>query len=267
MSIPDVGKMPSIGNRIRQARKRAGLTQKDLASAIKYDIRTFQRYEKDEYPPPFPVLSAIAEATNCRPEWLETGVGEPRLLSASEKSQVQNVRTQARTEIRERSRRAGNSSYGDPVHLINPDLAPTGSSVVHIPLVSVTASAGNGSAVVQEEVASFLTYDRAAIRRETGVDPARIRFMVAGGTSMQPTIHPGDQLMVEMIDGSGLEDSKVYIWRTVWGDIAVKRAHLRGRKVIVKGDNDTEPAAEIIRSDDSPEWVPVARVIRIIKPS
>lgn len=104
---------------------------------------------------------------------------------------------------------------------------------VHVPLVSLTASAGDGTAVLSEEVSAYLAYQQQSLRRETGTDPSRIRIIIGGGSSMMPTVMPGDRLMVEVLDSPQLEDSKIYIWRTIWGDTAVKRAHLKGPRVII----------------------------------
>jgi transcriptional regulator with XRE-family HTH domain len=61
-----------IGDRIKQARDRAGLRQEDLADLIGMSTRQIQNYEAGESKQ-YAKLRAIAEATGVRVEWLLHG--------------------------------------------------------------------------------------------------------------------------------------------------------------------------------------------------
>ena len=61
-----------IGDRIKQARDRAGLRQEDLADLIGMSTRQVQNYEAGESKQ-YAKLKAIAEATGVRVEWLLRG--------------------------------------------------------------------------------------------------------------------------------------------------------------------------------------------------
>ena len=54
----------TLGWRIEQARRRAGMTQRDLEERIGRSRQTISDYEQDVSVPPADVLLAISEATN-----------------------------------------------------------------------------------------------------------------------------------------------------------------------------------------------------------
>lgn len=60
-----------ISERIKQARKQAGLTQQELADLLHVQARTIANYESDRVP--WRLLGKIAEATNVSQEWLLRG--------------------------------------------------------------------------------------------------------------------------------------------------------------------------------------------------
>jgi len=62
----------AIGERIKQARERAGLRQEDLADILGVATRTLQNYE-GATTKPFKQLNAIAAATGVTTEWLLHG--------------------------------------------------------------------------------------------------------------------------------------------------------------------------------------------------
>lgn len=63
----------SLGKRIALARKRAGLTQKDLAAELNIDAVTLNRYEKDHRVPDVPLFGRMVNLLKCDPEWLLFG--------------------------------------------------------------------------------------------------------------------------------------------------------------------------------------------------
>ena len=71
--------------RIRQARKAANLTQKELASNIKLSENYIFMIERGDREPPERTLEDIAAACKCNLDWLRTGQGEMYSLDAVEK--------------------------------------------------------------------------------------------------------------------------------------------------------------------------------------
>ena len=65
----------TIGERIKQARKAKGLTQKELAEAVGVAEVTISQYEADKYSPKYDKMVKIAEALNIPVSDL---LGEPR---------------------------------------------------------------------------------------------------------------------------------------------------------------------------------------------
>ena len=65
-----------LGNRLRKARERAGLSQETLAKMLKIGKRTLIDYEKGVSEPKVSVVKSIAEICNVNPNWLLTGEGD-----------------------------------------------------------------------------------------------------------------------------------------------------------------------------------------------
>ena len=116
--------------------------------------------------------------------------------------------------------------------------------LVHIPEVSVEADAGDGTdpqAYDLEEMNGELRLPAWYIRAEYGVEPSRVRQIRTRGNSMQPTIYPGQRLLVAIWQGEPLQDGLVYVIYGPHG-LMIKRLFLREddegeRWVIVSSDN------------------------------
>lgn len=75
--------MMMIGDRIRQARKHAGFTQKQLAEKVEVSVQAISQLEKGESKQPKSTnLIKIASATGTSFEWIATGKGQ-MLISGS----------------------------------------------------------------------------------------------------------------------------------------------------------------------------------------
>ena len=66
----------TIGGRIKQVRKEAGLTQQKFADRIGCKQNTVAQYETDRNPPIDPVIKSICRVFNVDEIWLRTGEGE-----------------------------------------------------------------------------------------------------------------------------------------------------------------------------------------------
>ncbi len=65
--------MSDMGDRIRQARRAAGLTQADLAGATAVTQPTVNRWESGEFEPNRDTMEAIGRITGAAPAWLAFG--------------------------------------------------------------------------------------------------------------------------------------------------------------------------------------------------
>ena len=55
----------NIGKRIKEARKKAGLTQNELAAKMGVSGSAIAQFERDEYNPTFQKITEISKALNC----------------------------------------------------------------------------------------------------------------------------------------------------------------------------------------------------------
>jgi transcriptional regulator with XRE-family HTH domain len=70
-------RLAAVGERIKQARQEAGLTQDELADLVGVGMRQIQYYEAGESDP-YRKINKIAEVTNANAGWLLHGpTGEP----------------------------------------------------------------------------------------------------------------------------------------------------------------------------------------------
>lgn len=70
-------KNEGIGKRIRDIRKRAGMTQGDLGRRLGVTASSVSSYESGEYSPSTECLVEIAKIGGTSIDWLLTGEGEP----------------------------------------------------------------------------------------------------------------------------------------------------------------------------------------------
>lgn len=69
--------MSTFGDRIKEIRKGAGLTQQKFADRIGTKQNTIAQYEIGRNVPIDPVITAICREFNVNEVWLRTGEGEP----------------------------------------------------------------------------------------------------------------------------------------------------------------------------------------------
>ena len=69
--------MSSFGDRIKEIRKSAGLTQQKFAERIGTKQNTVAQYEIGRNVPMDPVITAICREFNVNEVWLRTGEGDP----------------------------------------------------------------------------------------------------------------------------------------------------------------------------------------------
>jgi transcriptional regulator with XRE-family HTH domain len=71
--------MYDIGLRIKQARKKRGVTQKMLAKRVNRSVQAISSYERNVQPPPTEILISIALALNESPTYFLEYEAEPSL--------------------------------------------------------------------------------------------------------------------------------------------------------------------------------------------
>ena len=122
--------------------------------------------------------------------------------------------------------------------------------MVLIPLVSVRASAGSGEVPYREEIEEYVSFNQAALSREVGVSPSRLVVLRVSGSSMEPTLRPGEAVMVALSDSEEPIDSAIYVLR-VYDALMIKRLFIVERdRYLLKGDNPEHPPIEVQKGDD-----------------
>jgi len=105
-----------------------------------------------------------------------------------------------------------------------------------IPLYDVRAAAGGGAVVDQEQAVDFLHFKQEWIRQELRASPSDLYLIYVDGESMEPTLRPGDIILVDHRDQAQARDG-VYVLR-LDGTLLVKRLQkLPGGIIEVTSDN------------------------------
>ncbi|HCQ6509547.1 TPA: helix-turn-helix transcriptional regulator [Klebsiella pneumoniae] len=204
----------TLAERLREARKAAGMTQKTLGDAVGVSQAAIQKIETGRAAQTTKLLD-IAKALRVRPEWLSSGTGDMRADGEDDKK---------------------------PSH-INHD-------VFRVDILDLAVSAGPG--IVNQEFVEILhsvEYAPAEARHMfDGRKAENIRIINVRGDSMSGTIEPGDLLFVDIsvksFDGDG-------IYAFLYDDTAhVKRLQKMKDKLLVISDNKIYAAWEPIEKDE-----------------
>lgn len=137
--------------------------------------------------------------------------------------------------------------------------------LVYLPLSSVRARADGDP--FEPEVPAYAAYDRAQLRREVGVDPARLAIVRIAGHSMEPTMRPGDRALVaQHAPGEVLEDGGVYLLRLRDRGVAARRAYWHaGGALTLESDNRERPRDFCFEEGQQGDWTVIGRVLRVEK--
>lgn len=204
----------TLAERLREARKAAGMTQKTLGDAVGVSQAAIQKIETGRAAQTTKLLD-IAKALRVRPEWLSSGTGAMRADGEDDKK---------------------------PSH-INHD-------VFRVDILDLAVSAGPG--VINQEFVEILRsveYDPAEARHMfDGRKAENIRIINVRGDSMSGTIEPGDLLFVDIsvksFDGDG-------IYAFLYDETAhVKRLQKMKDKLLVISDNKSYAAWDPIEKDE-----------------
>lgn len=140
------------------------------------------------------------------------------------------------------------------------------STLVYVPLSSVRASGGHGEEPFQHEIRGYVAYDRAQIRRETGVDPSRLVVLPITGNSMEPTLRPGDRVIIARYCGEPIVDGTIYVLRRDVQGVVIKRAYWTSDgTLLLRSDNRDAPVDMRVDPTDEDAWQIIGRVVRVEK--
>lgn len=115
--------------------------------------------------------------------------------------------------------------------------------LVHVPVLSVEASAGHGALAERESKCSQFGFDEKWLRRLTASKASSLSIIGVHGDSMEPTLHDGDEVMVDLGDGQSRLRDGIYVLR-MDDALNVKRIAIepQGRRISVVSDNPAYPS-------------------------
>ena len=203
---------------------------KDLLAAIK-------RAHREKFGS---VNSRLAKAADCD----NTGIG--RLLAKNDLPKMETLNKLAAI--------AG-------VRVV-PEEEAKGPDYAFVPRALARPAAGGGSLETTGETEGALAFRRAWLERKTPTCPERLRAMEVVDDCMEPTIHPGDIVLVDEGDaGKELREDRVYVIRRD-DEIFVKRFKKATDMLIFAGDNKAREYKNVtVLPGDGDRFAVIGRVL------
>lgn len=199
----------TLAQRLKQARKHAGLSQKELGEAIGISQAAIQKIESGSAQTSTKLIE-IAKVLSVPADWLATGHGDDPLLPGD------------------------SSAPPVKIGLVN----PTGAESYKVEILDVEASAGPGVMVLDDfiETITAIEYSAEEAKRLFGGRPAEtIKMITVKGDSMADTFEPRDQIFVDMtvnhFDGDG-----IYVF-ILDNQLYIKRLQMQHKRLAVISDN------------------------------
>ena len=111
-----------------------------------------------------------------------------------------------------------------------------------VPILDVEASAGHGALAEMESKSAQFGFDEKWLRRLTASKASNLSIIGVLGDSMEPTLHDGDEVLVDLADGQSRVRDGIYVLR-MDDMLSVKRIAIepQGKRVSVLSDNPTFP--------------------------
>jgi phage repressor protein C with HTH and peptisase S24 domain/DNA-binding XRE family transcriptional regulator len=176
--------MSTIGERLREERQRLGLSQTALAATASVGKHSQINYESDRNAPDANYLTAAAKQ----------GVDIYYVLTGQRTSLGPFYAMSAMFE----------KKYGPALALARKTAAMEaaidasfGPQYIPIPTYDALLAAGNGHLNDTDAVTGHLAFRKDWLA-EMGVSPASVVIATASGDSMEPTIHNGDMLLIDL---------------------------------------------------------------------
>lgn len=167
------------GNRLRQARKRAGLTQDEAARSLKVTFGAVSQWELGNTRPNGANLLGLAKLYRVSPEWITTGA-----------------------DTRDEATWAGSLDPWDAG-------TPLGDDEVELPLYrEVEMACGAGMYAVEENQGEYLRFSKSSLRK-AGVEASAAGCAYVSGDSMEPVLPDGACVGIDTLKTS-VKDGDMY---------------------------------------------------------
>lgn len=152
--------------------------------------------------------------------------------------------------------------YAAPAVALSPEMVrelPEDYSLV--PLYDVSASAGHGAVVESEQVIDYLAFKRDWLRAELNATAVDLYLIEVDGESMEPTLRPGDIILIDRRNAGNVPRDGVYVLR-LNGSLLVKRLQrMPGHTVRVSSDNHAYEPFMLAMDAPADDMAIVGRVV------
>jgi phage repressor protein C with HTH and peptisase S24 domain len=227
----------TIGERLKQVR--GAMSQDEMAKALGVHKNTVANYEKGDRVPDAEYLMKVVEKIE--------GVDAGWLLTGKEPA-----RKGVRVEEPE-----------GKWHSL-PNLSPErrlDDRYCYIPLYNVSASAGGGALVDQEHVVDTLAFKASWIRTHLNATQQDLYLIHVEGESMEPTLRPGDVILVDHREGAQLPRDGIYVLRMDDSLLVKRLQRMPGSQVRVSSDNPAYEPFTVSLAQGKNEMEIVGRVV------
>jgi transcriptional regulator with XRE-family HTH domain len=198
----------SVGSRIREARKRARLTQAALATTLRITSQAVSQWERDETAPETDNLRKLASRLGTTADWLmgraDPQDGEPvdiNHVGYDIRDSVEQPALVPEIDVRAGGNYAG--GYGQE------DFAPDGA----------------GHAVVRDAIRSAWGIPIPFLREELRARPDRVHIVPIRGDSMQDALFDGDRAMIHL-DDTDVSQGGIFALIDDIGSLIIKQVEL-----------------------------------------
>lgn len=234
-----------LKDRIKQARKLAKLTQKELADKIGITQPSLSELETGKSLSTS-YIASIARACGVDPFWLETGQNK-MANQISEERGIYRTSSHGREET-------------NPALLTHPDMSPISTwddttplneDETEVPFLrEVELAAGSGKYAIEESfTGTKLRFGKSTLRNR-GIDPSNIVCVTVKGNSMEPIILDGATVGVDTANTT-IVDGKVYAVAIDGELLRVKLLYrLPNGQVRIRSYNREEYEDEIYNKED-----------------
>ena len=231
-----------LGQRVKEARKRAGLLQIDLAAALgdRYTHTDISRVESGQRGLRLDGLTNAAKELGVSLDYL-VGLTDDPTPAASRKGSPAVSVNDGGYPVPEKHANIDTRPVAETKPGYNLDEANDQDGIWNLPIREVRPAAGSGAEVFGEEVVGYVPF-RADWLKERSIDPAQADIVQVSGPSMEPTLPDGCSILVDRTRRE-LQPKRIYVLRNEDG-LVVKRVDRNRDGWWVISDN--------------PAWLPVS---------
>lgn len=215
-------------------------TRKSAAFEMGVSEDMLRRYIKGENEPTVAAVARLAAPQGISMEWIATGRGDMFMT------------------LEQISSGFGKFQESPAPYLLK---SPMNEEYAAIPLYDVRAAAGGGFVVDSELVVDMLHFKKSWLRQRLSASPTDLHLIYVDGESMEPTLRPGEVILVDHRDTGPTRDG-VYVLR-MDGALMVKRLQrLPGGNINVTSDNTAyHPFTANVSQLNSNDFAIVGRVV------